>query len=86
MSLFSSLPDEIILIIFSFINDYNDIKSIIGTSKKFKNLIECYHLVYFFPIDVEDSYFDYDLHLINCYLQEFHKKLENFDLPSCSLH
>ena len=58
MSLFSSLPDEIILIIFSFINDYNDIKSIIGTSKKFKNLIECYHLVYFFPIDVEDSYFD----------------------------
>ncbi len=34
--------------------------------------------------DIEKSQFDYSLYLISHYLQEFHKTLENFALPSCS--
>jgi DNA polymerase elongation subunit (family B) len=52
---FNLLSDEIILIIFSYIDDFFDVKRLVLVSKKFKYIIEYRYKIYFFPVDVEDS-------------------------------
>jgi DNA polymerase elongation subunit (family B) len=72
--------DEIILIIFSFIDDFFDIKSLMLTSKNIKRLIEYHHLVYFFPVDVEELVFK------NKYVLKIYGVLKNGEKALVNIH